>query len=301
MSSFRVQLQEKITAQVIQKLESGVSPWDFPWMKTSSGGVPVNFKTKARYNGVNIFILWDEIDQNGWSSNEWLTFKQAQELGGNVRKGEKGTTCLFYKVVAREAERNGESATESFPCLRTFSLFNLDQIDGIERSSVIGELPDPDALECRANEILLPYLEQQRIDVRYGGNQAFYSPVVDYIRLPLRGQFKSAEQFVSTLAHEAFHSTGHRSRLNRFSLEEFDNRHQNYAIEELKAAMFEALFCALLKIDTELGSHASYIESWLKQLHNDKSLIVKAAAAASKGLEYMESFGANVLQEVDAA
>lgn len=301
MSSFRVQLQEQITAQVIAKLESGVSPWEFPWMKTGCGGLPVNFKTMARYNGVNVLILWFETDRMGWSSNAWLTFKQAQELGGHVRKGEKGTNCVFYKLMATEADREGDGAQRTIPCLKSFSLFNLDQIEGIDRPVLPDNLPEPGTLEARADDLLLPYLQQEGINVRHGGDRAFYSPVADYIRLPMRGQFKSVEQYISTLAHECFHSTGHRSRLDRFSLEEFDTRHQNYAIEELKAAMFEAMFCAMLKIDTELGSHASYIGAWLEHLHNDWSLILRAAAAASKGLDYIEAFGSSQYCEEEAA
>lgn len=292
MSNFRTQLQEKITAQVIQKLEQGVSPWNCPWIKTGCGGLPVNGKTLQRYNGVNIFILWNEMDKHQWSSNQWLTFKQALEMGGNVRKGEKGVTCVFYKMMVRAEATEVDADGEKFPCMKPFTLFNLDQIEGVEKPVMVTQMPEPGELESQSDAILKPYLLKEGIEIRVGGDQAFYSPLADYIRMPERQRFISVEQYVSTLGHEVYHSTGHFSRLDRFSLEEFDSRHENYAIEELKAAMFEAIFCAMLKIDTELGSHASYIESWLKHLHDDRSLVLKAAAAASRGLDYIETFGA---------
>ncbi|CTY37386.1 putative Antirestriction protein ardC [Escherichia coli] len=221
-------------------------------------------------------LLWCSAAKQGFQDERWLTYKQAQELGGQVRKGEHGTTAIFYKTLEKEDE-DGE--IEKIPMLKAFTVFNVEQIDGLSIESVpqpvagFDPLPQAEALMIRSGAKIT---EQ--------GVKAFYRPATDEIVLPERFRFADAANFYATGLHELVHWTGAASRLNREKGNKFGS--EAYAFEELIAELGSAFLLADLGITGEV-QHESYIASWLKALKGDKRYIFKAAAAASKAHRWL--------------
>ena len=278
----------KVTARIIEQLEQGVKPWECSWERTQSGPpMPRNLKTGRYYQGINVPILWCSAEGGGYSTNWWLTYKQAQELGGRVRRGEKATQGVFYKTLVIEEEENdenGEERSRTVPMMRVFHVFNLDQIDGLER------LKGNDAGN---GKVFTPIPDAERIfvasgaDIREGGTRAFYASGPDFIGLPDRWRFKSEADFYATGLHELTHWSGHEKRLNRvFGLRFGD---QAYGFEELVAEMGSAFLCARIGLKGEL-QHANYLGSWLKILKEDQKALIKAASLAQKAFEYLYAF-----------
>lgn len=278
-------LYETITARILAALEQGVKPWTCPWDRTGSGPLlPWNPKTGHPYRGVNIVLLWLAAQDAGFSSTAWLTLKQANALGGKVRKGEKSTVCYFFKRldVERQAvdEATGETVTVSrdVPLLKAFRVFNLAQIDGIE-------LPTRAAsIEFSPIEAAEALLIRSGARIKIGGTRACYSPIKDEIHLPDRHRFRRAEDFYATANHELVHHTGHSSRLAR----DFSGRFGDaaYAFEELVAEIGSAFLNADLNLQGDL-QHESYLAHWLKILKEDKRAIVKAASLASQAHRFL--------------
>ena len=272
-------LQQHVTDQIVAILESGTSPWVKPWSNTAATGMPHNHSTKRAYQGINVLILWAAAAERGFTSSAWLTYKQAQAAGGQVRKGEKGTAITFYKPIQIEAD--GEEKT--IPMMKTFTVFNVDQIDGLEMPETTEQPKDftADQKTDAAVRLFECYRERAGIHFQTGGNRAFYSPSHDTIQMPERSDFTTESGYAATLLHEAVHSTGHQLRLNRIK----DTSKKGYAFEELVAEIGAAFLCCDLGITNEMEQHASYIDSWLKALKDDRTLIFKAAAKASKAYE----------------
>jgi len=272
-------LQQHVTDQIVAILEAGTSPWIKPWSSDGASGMPHNHGTGKAYQGINVLILWAAAAERGFTSSAWLTYKQAQAAGGQVRKGEKGTTITFYKPI--QIEKEGEEKT--IPMMKTFTVFNTDQIDGLEVTT-----PEEQPKEFTADErtdaavrLFECYTERAGIGFSTGGDRAFYSPSHDTIQMPERETFTKESGYAATLLHEAVHSTGHMARLDRLK----DTSKKGYAFEELVAEIGAAFLCCDLGITNELEQHASYIDSWLKALKDDRTLIFKAAAKASKSYE----------------
>lgn len=272
-------LQQHVTDQIVAILESGTSPWIKPWSSDGSSGMPHNHSTGKAYQGINVLILWAAATERGFTSSAWLTYKQAQAAGGQVRKGEKGTAITFYKPI--QIDDDGEEKT--IPMLKTFTVFNVDQIDGIEVAT-----PEEQPKEFTADQkteaavrLFECYAERSGIGFSTGGVYAFYSPSHDTIQMPERKTFTKESGYAATLLHEAVHSTGHGDRLDRLK----DTSKRGYAFEELVAEIGAAFLCCDLGITNEMENHASYIDSWLKALKDDRTLIFKAAAKASKAYE----------------
>ena len=272
-------LQQHVTDQIVAILESGTSPWIKPWSSDGSSGMPHNHSTGKAYQGINVLILWAAATERGFTSSAWLTYKQAQAAGGQVRKGEKGTAITFYKPI--QIDDDGEEKT--IPMLKTFTVFNVDQIDGIEVAT-----PEEQPKEFTADQkteaavrLFECYAERSGIGFSTGGVYAFYSPSHDTIQMPERETFTKESGYAATLLHEAVHSTGHGDRLDRLK----DTSKRGYAFEELVAEIGAAFLCCDLGITNEMENHASYIDSWLKALKDDRTLIFKAAAKASKAYE----------------
>jgi len=267
-------LYAEVTSKVINSLESGVVPWVRPWQgaKGFNAGLPVNFSTGRPYRGINILLLW----ASGYDDQRWLTYKQAQAVGANVRKGEHGSLVVFYKKLElKDVNASGESVTRSIPLLRSFTVFNVSQIDGLPIDAPIAE-PAP-ITYTKAADIL------RQANVAHGGNRAFYSPMADLITMPRLDQFNSEADYFATGLHELTHWTGHKSRLAR----DFNGRFgtESYAFEELIAEMGAAYLCAESGIEYTT-QHASYIASWLKVLKSDKKAIFTAASQAQKAADY---------------
>ena len=267
-----------VTDRIIEALEQGIVPWRKPW-KNVRGTGPTSLQTGREYRGINVWILSVTAQLRGYTSPYWVTFKQAKERGGTVRKGEKGTQVVLWKPVRKEVEENGETKQASYLILRYFTVFNLDQCDGIEMPAE-EPLPERDPIAA-CEEIVTGYVPGP--EIRHGGNSAHYSPALDYVQMPQRGQFDTSEHYYGTLFHELAHSTGHESRLNRDTLispKPFGS--EDYSKEELVAEMTAALLCGEAGIEVNYEHHAGYLASWLKALKDDRKLIVQAAAKAQK-------------------
>jgi antirestriction protein ArdC len=274
-------IHQTITNQIIEAMESartrGRRLWD------SQPILPLNLTTGKPYSGINVLMLWAAGLRNGYTSPYWLTYKQAADKGGQVRKGEHSTLCVFYKPWESQETNNetGETETTRGAILKSFRVFNLDQIDGIE--APVMEKRGPFVAMVDAERIMAA----SPAPIQIGGTQAFYRPSTDTIHLPERERFTSTEAFYSVAMHEMCHSSGHPSRLARDFSERFGT--EAYAFEELIAELGSAFLNADLGIiGSTLQDHADYLASWVKILKEDKKAILTAAAQASKAHAFIK-------------
>ena len=241
----------------------------------------MNYASKKPYRGVNTFLLAVSRFKAGYDSNYWLTYKQIQMLGGNV-KGQHSEMVVFWKLLEKPTP---EDETDYIPMLRYYRVFNLDQVTGIKRPA-IDNLPTFQPIN-EAEEVATKYQEQ--IEVIHGGSRAYYQPSNDWIRMPEKETFDGPEEYYSTLFHEFTHSTGHKTRLNRPGITEthyFGD--EIYSKEELIAEMGAAMLSGVVGIENKtIKNSASYIQSWLGKLKEDKKLVVHAAAAAQKAADFI--------------
>lgn len=275
----RTELQEHITSLIIKELESGSVPWHKGW--NSHGLMASNLISKKPYQGINALIL--SIIGAKYSSPYWLTFKQAQGLGGSVRAGEKGTHITYYSKVTKKDKDSGE-IEGSFALLKGYVVFNAEQCEGITVPEIIkGE---PVEVLPALDSILSSYKNRPEIFYKEQDG-AYYSPEADTITLPSLAQFESAEEHAYTLCHELTHSTGHQSRLDRWSkVEDKPSRFgcESYAKEELVAEIGACMILSHAGIALDIKNSGAYIKSWLKALKDDSTLIFQAAGKASKAL-----------------
>ena len=275
-----------VTDKILASLEKGTIPWRKPWVS----GLPCNLVSKAPYQGINLIIL----GMNDFKSRYWVTYKQAISKGGNVRSGEKGTAIVFWSFPkARKLNKlTNEYETKTVPFLKYYTVFNLDQCEGIE--APVEEVLKFEPLE-KCEEILKSYKTMPK--VTHGGDRACYSPALDAISMPHKENFKSVAGYYSTLFHEAVHSTGHKNRLDRDLTGLFGNH--EYSFEELVAELGAGMCAAHAGIELEtLDNSAAYIQSWIKKLSNDKKMIIKAGGKAKKA--YSMILGIEKSEEVVA-
>jgi antirestriction protein ArdC len=270
-------IYEQITERIITLLANGTVPWQKPWKART--GLPRNLVTKRPYRGINVFLLL----AMSYESPFWLTFRQALQLGGNVRKGEKSCPVVFWKQTTIADEESGEP--QRVPLLRYYHVFNVAQCDGL----TIGAEP----VEATINGIIKPdeivaHMPQLPV-IKHGMTRAFYSPHEDCVGLPARERFEKTEGYYATLFHELVHATGHESRLNRATLTEKAGFGSNpYCKEELIAEMGAAFLCGQAEIaERTIDNSAAYLHGWLEQLRNDRTLIVQAAAQAQKAADFI--------------
>ena len=274
-------IYEKVTARIIEILETGTIPWKKPWI--SSYG-PRNLISKKPYRGINSFLL----NCSPYGSPYWLTYRQAAEKGGQVRKGEKSTAVVFWKWLDKkpESEEDDNEATGKVPLLRYYNVFNLDQIDGI--TAPVEEQSDNPFSPIEKAEQVITDMQHKPL-IQYGGGQACYSPTFDCIKLPKRESFTSPEEFYSTAFHELAHSTGHISRLGRKGIIEpsYFGSH-DYSQEELVAEFGASMLCGFASIEQQtIENSAAYIQGWLKVLKNDKKLAIVAAGQAQLSADFI--------------
>ena len=278
---------EAVTARIIESLQAGVIPWAKPWKDNGTNNpFPRNFRTGAPYRGANILVLW----ASRFSSPYWLTFKQAKELSGTVRKGEKGTQILFWKIGKNDqkegigTEATDEKNRKSFFC-RAYTVFNVEQCDGLKVPEAIGTLPPVDQDE-RCEAIVTGWTNRPglELDNAHEG-RAYYRPRTDTVHMPTRNRFVDAPHYYATLFHELIHSTGHVSRLDRASGSTFGD--DLYSKEELVAEVGSSFLCAIAGISNERTeqSATAYIQNWIKALKGDSRLVVAAASAAQKAVD----------------
>lgn len=272
-----------INQRITDLLEQGTIPWHKPW--NAGSNYPKNLISKKEYRGINIFIL----ASSPYSSPYWMTFKQVQDKGGHVLKGEKSMPVIFWKWLDRNEE--GVTTMNTFskakiPMLRYYNVFNLDQTEGIVS-------PDPEESNHDHQPLKLPEEVFRnmplRPELKFGGNRAYYSPSFDTVTLPHLSTFNTPEEYYSTLFHEITHATGHQSRLARKSILEpsYFGSHE-YSKEELVAEMGAAFLsghCGTENVTIE--NSAAYIQGWLKALKNDKTLLIHAAAQAQKAADFI--------------
>lgn len=294
----KASLYEEITAHIIADLEAGIFPWARPW-GTGGGNqafaLPRNAATGKAYSGINVLILWGRLFEGSFTSQRWLTFRQASSLGGAVRKGEHGVTvCYADRFVPKREEADASPSGQdpareeaSVPFLRRYTVFNVDQCDN---------LPD----HCLAPRPALPEREivpqaealaaATLADIRIGGAQAFYRPSDDTVHIPPQPAFFEQINYYRTLFHELGHWTGHCRRLNRDQSGAFGSK--LYANEELVAELTAAFVCAALSIRPTVR-HADYLGSWLNVLRDDSRAIFRAASKASKAADLLLAFGSD--------
>jgi len=279
-------IAQVITDRIITELENGTAPWVKPWKNVRNGkhnGQPWNPASGTVYRGANWTFL--TLMGSTFTSNAWVTFKQAQALGGNIKTGEKGTPIVFWKPLAVKDKTNPDQITH-VPMLKHYYVFNLDQCEDLSlpvREEIAPETWEP----CDKAQALTDTLKLSG-GLHHGGNEAFFRPSNDSIHMPEKAQFSSRENYYATLLHEAIHATGHKSRLDREKGKRFGDH--AYAYEELIAELGAAMLCAHCGLDGDLR-HAAYIESWLKALKNDKKFIISAAGKAQAGMDWLINGG----------
>ena len=264
---------EIITDKFIESLEKGRIPWEKPWV----GQKPMNYKSKTEYHGINVMIL----SMQGYSSRYWMTFKQVTSLGGKVKKGSKGTPVCYWNFFKKEDQDGNE---KTIPFLKYFTVFNKDQIEGIEFIEEEEGTLDFSPIET-CESIVNHY--QDKPEIKHGNvDIACYSSSSDTITLTNKENFKSEEEYYSTLFHEMVHSTGHKSRLNRNLVNGFGS--DLYSKEELIAEIGNAFLCSEAGIlKNTIDNSTAYIQSWISKLKNDPKLIVSASGKATKAVDYI--------------
>ncbi len=266
-----------VTDRVLSLLEHGVVPWKRPW---AGGEPPANLVSKKPYRGINPFLL----ASTGYASPYWLSYKQAQARGGNVRKGEKSTLVVFWKLWDKETRdaATGEKSSKRLPILRYYRVFNAEQCDGIDAPKL--ETIDFEPIErCEAVVADMP----NPPTITHGEPRAFYRPLTDTVNMPQPEVFNSAPEYYSTLFHELTHSTGHVSRLRRPGIEALQPYgSSDYSREELVAEMGAAFLCGHCSIESAtLDNSAAYINGWLRRLRSDPKLVVQAAGLAQRAAD----------------
>ena len=264
----------EVTSRIIAQMEQGTIPWRQPWVST--GGC-ISHSTGKPYSLLNQMLLG--------KPGEYVTFKQCQQEGGKVRKGEKSRMVVFWKWMQIKDEETGEE--KDIPFLRYYNVFHIDQCEGITAKHTM-ETAFPDGAEPleAAQEIIYDYLSREGVKLTHTeGDRAFYRPSTDEVVLPLRKQFMSTAEYYGTAFHEILHSTGHSKRLNRLSKPSFFGT-EDYSKEELVAEIGAATLInhVGLETSTSLRNNAAYIQNWLKVLKDDKRFIVSAAGKAEKAV-----------------
>lgn len=283
----RRDIYAEVTDRVMEALETGTVPWHKPW--NASGILPTSVATGRPYRGINVWLLSMTAQAQGYGSPYWLTFNQAKERGGSVRKGERGTLVVFWKLfdADRENAATGRTETVKIPILRHFTVFNLEQTDDVSLPPRF-DLPEHVELDPHLGleAVQAGYVDGPQV-IHREQDRAYYEPTADRITIPMTYQYPSVDAFGSTLLHELAHSTGHASRLDRFA-KTGEPQHfgsERYAREELLAEMGAAMLAVFAGIEPQTENSAAYIRSWLDALRGDSKLVVQAAQAAQKAVD----------------
>lgn len=305
-------IYQSVTDKIVNALQEGVVPWIKPWSHRTNGSdspYPINAVTRRPYSGINLVLLWAEARLQGFTHDRWLTFNQARNAGGYVRKGEQSSLAVLYKPMERDElddqnqpvlDEHGQVRRVGFALLRTHYLFNIEQTEGLEHL-----MPEPTATpdstfdaNAAAEDILLNSSAQIR---HKNGYDAFYSPIRDFIQLPNKGQFHDEGGYYATALHELTHWSGHLTRLGRegvVSPTRFGT--PQYAFEELVAELGAAFLCAHAGVHGELR-HEGYLQSWLELLQSDKRAIFRASGHARVASEFILDLAKAELRPVQGA
>lgn len=288
----RRDLYAEVTQRIVQALAQGVRPWACPWRKDAETPARPRRHNGEPYRGINVLLLWATAQERGYQRNTWLTYRQAEALGGQVRKGERGALVVFAgrqsaSDAAEEVEEPSERRSQrTFAFLRSYTVFNIDQVDGLPEADSV---PTVSLAQVRPDEGAEAFFAATGARVQHGGSRAFYAPGYDLIQLPDPSAFRDPASYAATKAHELAHWTGHPQRLAR----EFGRRFGDaaYAMEELVAELCAAFICADLRIGAEpREDHAAYVGDWLKVLQSDSHAVFTAASQAQRAADFLHAF-----------
>ena len=272
---------DALVADIMRMMEQGTAPWQHPVIK-QAGGLPVRHNGEP-YSGINVLSLWVSSIQNGFSGRHWMTYKQAKELGGQVKRGSKSTVVFYFNTVKRENDAGEEYV---IPFMKCYNVFNTAQIDGLPDRYTVA----PDTLLDNPPSAPLDAFFAATGSIIEDNQSAscHYNPTRDIINMPDIKRFRSSQVYYATLAHEHVHWTGAKHRLDRTFGKKFGD--PRYAFEELVAELGSAFLMSDLGVmPCDTASHASYLENWLQALRDDRSQLRKAASHASKAVAYMHS------------
>lgn len=270
-------IQREITDKILEAMQGGTLPWIKPWSGMGGNGMPRNAITRRAYSGANVTLLWLSAEKHGYTSNRWLTYKQAQEAGGNVKKGEKSTSICYAATYEKE---NDKGEKDFIPFLKAYAVFALEQCEGldhlIEKPKALN--PEQRDADCDA------FLVATSADIRHGEGRAYYNQKGDFIMLPPFDTFTSSNGYYATALHELVHWSGSEPRCNRQFGKRFGDK--AYAAEELVAELGAAFLCAEFGYDA-VTQHAAYIQNWIELLKDDAKAFITAASKASAAVEYL--------------
>ena len=292
----KLDIAQLITDRIISELEKGATPWVKPWrtLKGMPGeGMPFNPASGTVYRGVNHFWL----GMQPYALPHYVTFKQAQGLGGTVKADQKGTPVVYWNVHRKETIGDkGESVTSAYAFIKHYYVFNIEQCEGLN----LPEMPEPLQVEWNSCEQADTIVSRLNLSggLTHAGDSAYFRPSTDAIVMPAMAAFDSRENYYATLLHESVHASGHESRLKRITPARFGS--EEYAFEELVAELGAAMLCAKCGIDGDLR-HAGYIDSWLKALRNDKKFILSASAKAQQAMDYLTNTSVNESEQITEA
>jgi antirestriction protein ArdC len=284
----RTDIYTRVTDAIIADLENGVRPWLRPWNAEHAAG-PITRPLRAGgqpYKGINVLMLWTSAMTQNFAAPIWITFKQAKELNGNVKKGSRGSLVVYADhIIKTETTEDGQESERDIYFMKGYTVFNVEQIDGLPQHFYATNAPQIDP--AQRIEVADHFFANTGADIRHGGDQAYYAPGPDYVQMPPFVNFRDAESYCATLAHEMTHWTRHSTRLNRdFGRRAFGDK--GYAREELVAEIGAAFLCCDLGITPEpRNDHAAYLDHWLKVLKEDKRTIFQAAAYAQRAVDYL--------------
>ncbi len=296
----RIDVYEIITGKILALMNAGVNPWRRPW-QTGPRRAPQNLLSRRPYRGVNVLLL----GCSEYAAPYWLTFRQAVAIGGNVKKGEKANIAVFWKMLDAKEDADKSEYEKTIPVLRYYSVFNVEQCEGVD-------YPKPDLSTFTHN----PIAEAEKIVAAMptpptlthtDHERAFYRPSTDTVNVPPLERFENAGEYYSTMFHELTHSTRHPLRLDRKAPEHDEEGPQgfgskNYGREELVAEMGSAFLCGMAGIEGgTLVNSAAYLDGWRKAIKEDTRLVIMAAAAAQKAVDFITNVHVQESHEADCA
>jgi antirestriction protein ArdC len=299
----RTDVYQKITDQIVSELEKGVRPWLKPWnAEHAAGRITRPLRGNGiPYQGINVLMLWSAAMEKGFAAPIWMTFKQALEFKAHVRKGEQGSLVVYAdKIIRTETDADtGEESEHAIPFMKGYTVFNVEQIDGLPERFYAKAEPRFDSVQRIAR--VESFFAATGAVVRHGGNRAFYSVSTDHVQIPPIEAFRDAESYYATLGHETTHWTRHPSRLDRdFGRKRYGD--EGYAMEELVAELGSAFLSADLDLTPEVrDDHAAYIASWIKVLKDDKRAIFTAASHAQRAADFLHGLQNSAPAQADAA
>jgi antirestriction protein ArdC len=284
MSKERFDIHQHLTDRIVAAIEAGAGEWQMPWHRGSGGRHPVNIASGNKYRGVNILGLWVDAQVNGYASHLWGTFRQWDERGATVRKGQKASYVVFYKEIEVDTAEGEEDDSKRRLIARAIPVFNADQVDGLQEVVAVSPVEELQGVDA--------FIAATGAAIVHGGNRACFIPKLDEIHMPARASFigsatsSATEAYYSTVLHELTHWTAPVHRCDRDLSGRFGS--EAYAMEELVAELGAAFLCAELGITVEpRPDHAQYLAHWLKVLKADKRAVFTAASKAAEAVSFL--------------